>query len=661
MSSEGKASGRTLRYAPALDGLRAVCVLGVMVYHARQDWLPGGFLGVDVFFVLSGFLITSLLLVEYKKWRSLDLANFWKHRARRLLPALFLVTPAACVAAAYLEPADKLATVRGDALATLLYVANWRFILKNQSYFDQYGDPSPFRHMWSLGIEEQYYLVFPLILFGLLALFRRRLTNISLILAGGAVLSGLLMAALFDPQVDPSRVYFGTDTRAQELLVGATAAALVHLSPSFLRRQRLPRVVPLTIGLLGLGGLLVAFGTVHDYDAWLYRGGFFGLSVLAAVLIVSVTEVDHTPIGKLLSLKPLVWIGVISYGLYLWHWPIDVFVNTNRTGLRGTPQTLLLLVAPFAIAIPSYLLVERPIRRGRLAGLPRLPRQAIITLALPTAIAAVLLSTAGAAAPREEPWTLPSDQPVGADGHKTQIAVIGDSVGSSVLTHMTAEVEDSYRIRDLTTLGCGVGPMRIRINGANRSERPDCAKTEQRIAKALKKDPPAASILFYGAWETVDHYDANGQPLVVGTPAYERYLVEQLSAVVRAAAPTGNPVLVMNLPCYADTTRQGMFGQIADSRNNPERQAAVNFAIGTLPASFPNVHIVDLRSYVCPDGKTTDLGMRDDGVHFTVDGADGFWSWFQPQLDRIISADKPTRHRSDKLRITMVGDSVPEG
>jgi peptidoglycan/LPS O-acetylase OafA/YrhL len=203
-----------LRYMPALDGLRAVAVAGVLLYHGDVTWARGGYLGVDAFFVLSGFLITTLLLAEWRTNGAIDLVDFWRRRARRLLPALFLVLGAVALFAATWAPTDTLERLRGDAFATLGYVANWRFIWSSDSYFAQFSSPSPLQHVWSLAIEEQFYLVWPpafLVLLRVTGGSRRAVLGITAGLAAG---SALLMAVLFTPGADPSRVYYGTDTRA---------------------------------------------------------------------------------------------------------------------------------------------------------------------------------------------------------------------------------------------------------------------------------------------------------------------------------------------------------------------------------------------------------------------------------------------------------------
>ena len=215
-----------IAYQPALDGLRGVAVLAVLLYHGGVTWMRGGFLGVDLFFVLSGYLITTLLFVEWGRRRSIDLIAFWIRRARRLLPALALLVIGVMAYAAVVAGASEAGRIRGDGLASIFYVANWRFVASGQSYFDQFTTPSPLRHMWSLAIEEQFYLLWPVVVLALLK-WRPSLRLFERLFAGGAIVSAVLMAVLYHPGDDPSRVYYGTDTRAQALLVGGTLAAIL--------------------------------------------------------------------------------------------------------------------------------------------------------------------------------------------------------------------------------------------------------------------------------------------------------------------------------------------------------------------------------------------------------------------------------------------------
>src|SRR3954447_2589856 len=274
------ARGPHLPYAPGLDGLRAFAVLVVLLYHAGVSWMPGGFLGVDVFFTLSGYLITSLLLSELQRSERIDMAHFLLRRARRLLPAVFLVVLTALVISLFL-PSGEAGGVRSDALSSLLYVNNWHQIIGDQSYFVAAGRPSPLRHLWSLSVEEQFYLLWPLLMgLGLSRLGRRRLLQAILAVC---IASCGLMLILYAPSGDPSRVYYGTDTRVFALLIGAALAFVWPIggwsSPPAGERAKLL----LDVGAgVGLATLLAAFLFAEEFDTWIYRGGLVLIALASA-------------------------------------------------------------------------------------------------------------------------------------------------------------------------------------------------------------------------------------------------------------------------------------------------------------------------------------------------------------------------------------------
>ncbi|PWU53175.1 acyltransferase, partial [Micromonospora globispora] len=367
-----------IAYQPALDGVRALAVAAVLAFHGGVAALPGGFLGVDAFFVLSGFLITSLLLAEHRDAGRIDLVAFWGRRVRRLLPALLLVLVVVLLVSRQLMPGTELGALRWDALAALGYVANWRMANRGGDYFAATGSPSPLQHTWSLGIEEQFYLVWPLLLIVLLAWAarRRRLGVALLVILVGAVGSALAAALLFAPDA-VDRVYYGTDTRAVALLVGAALAVLLARrvpaqpeTPAPARR-RLRHPVLGALALAGTAGTAWLWATAEGGDGWLYRGGLTLAAVAVAAVIAHATVSPASPTARLLAVPPLVWLGRISYGVYLWHWPLFQWLTAERTGLTGAALLAARCAVTLVAATGSYLLVERPIRRAR-----RLPRPA---------------------------------------------------------------------------------------------------------------------------------------------------------------------------------------------------------------------------------------------------------------------------------------------
>ncbi len=356
-------------YLPGIDALRALAVLAVFLYHAGVGWMPGGFLGVDVFFVISGYLITSLLLGEYRRGGHIRLGQFWLRRARRLLPAVGVFIAVTMVAAAILEP-GRMDQLRGDAISSLLYFANWHFILGHQSYFEQFQTPSLFRHLWSLSVEEQFYLFWPLVFAAGMTLFGRRRLLVGVL--AGALGSVALAWVLFHPGADASRVYYGTDTHAVGLLAGV-ALALVW-SPLELRGRRVgPLVGPLldAVGVVALGYVVLSFVHVHDYDLALYHGGYLWLALFTAILLACVAH-PAARLGRLLGQPPLLWLGLRSYSFYLWHWPV---LALTRPGVDvSLPRGVLIplqLAAVLVLADLSYRFVELPFS-GK-AKMPALP------------------------------------------------------------------------------------------------------------------------------------------------------------------------------------------------------------------------------------------------------------------------------------------------
>jgi peptidoglycan/LPS O-acetylase OafA/YrhL/lysophospholipase L1-like esterase len=357
-----------LPYLPGIDALRAIAVLAVFLYHAGVGWMPGGFLGVDVFFVISGYLITSLLLSERRRTGRVRLGQFWLRRARRLLPAVGVLIAVTMIVAAIVEP-DRLTELRGDAVSSLAYVANWHFIFEHQSYFDQFQSPSLFRHLWSLSVEEQFYLFWPLVFAAGMAWLGRKRLLVGVL--AGAAASLVLMWILFDP-TDASRVYYGTDTHAAGLLLGV-ALALVW-APWQLQRAKPGRwcgPVLNAIGVIALGYLALSLLRVHDYDLALYHGGYLWLA-LASAAVIAVIAHPAARLGGLMARPALVWLGLRSYSFYLWHWPV---LALTRPGLdvslpRGVLIPLQLLVV-LALADLSYRFVELPFRGKR--KLPAMP------------------------------------------------------------------------------------------------------------------------------------------------------------------------------------------------------------------------------------------------------------------------------------------------
>ena len=604
-------------YRPGLDGVRALAVLAVILYHGRVSWAPGGFLGVDVFFVLSGFLITSLLITEGERTGRIDLVGFWTRRARRLLPALFLVLVGVAVYAVVWAQPTELAKLRSDGLATLLYASNWKFIFEGTSYFQAFQTPSPLAHTWSLAIEEQWYLLWPLALPLVVRRCRRRRNVTAAFIATCALVSAVTMAVLFHPGADPSRVYYGTDTRAQALLIGAVLAILTAGRGPALNLDTPRR--PAAFQLLGVTGAVILGALVVRADAkgaFLYRGGF-ALAALAAAAFVAAAAIDG-PVSRALSIRPLAAIGAISYGLYLWHWPVDVVVNESRTGLSGGGLFATQLGITFSIAIASFFLLERPIRRNGLAAFRLTGDTAVRHCLVPIvacSLALVLVATTTGATPEPSLAAIEraqaAAQPVPAPG-SSRVLMLGDSQLLTLAFH-SIELYSSTnpRFKFDPIIGCGA-------LDAGMQPRDACMARPLVWQHDIDTFNPDLTVLMIGAWEALD-FTVDGHVYVHGTPEHERALVDIVSRSIVPLMARGGKVALMEVPCFgepSDTTDPG-----ERARAQPVSIANVNDALREIAAlRSTNVTFIPWADELCPNGRyqaeLNGIRVRGDGLHY---------------------------------------------
>ena len=356
--------GKKRRYITGLDGIRAIAVIMVLAYHLKLALFKSGFLGVTVFFVLSGYLITGILISEVEEEGTIDLKNFWLRRIRRLVPAVMSMAVVIIFVSAVV---NRVIFTKGckDFLASVLGFNNWWQIFNKVSYFEAAGVPSPFTHCWSLAIETQFYLIYPLILLGIYKLAKSRgegrakrgllFAGVTLLLA---LISVIVMIVLFDPQQDASRVYYGTDTRAFSLLFGALLAILwdYRMVP-----RRLSASVNMVLGSVSFAVLLVMTIAINGSSNFWYRGGQFVGTILTVLVIYTVLG-RKTWLSRFLSNPVLKWIGDRSYSIYLWHYPIILLISK---GIKASWWiTLIEIVLSVVLAELSYRFIETPIRHG---------------------------------------------------------------------------------------------------------------------------------------------------------------------------------------------------------------------------------------------------------------------------------------------------------
>ncbi len=642
-------------YQPALDGIRALAVLGVMAYHDAYGWAKGGFLGVDAFFVLSGFLITTLLILEWRRAQRIAFVAFWGRRIRRLLPALLLVIVFVSIYSWVAVPSLQLNRVRGDGIAGLFYVANWRFVATGTSYFDLFSSPSPFRHLWSLAIEEQFYLVWPLVVFACLKIARGRLRVLVGFCVVGTVASVWLMSALYDAD-DPSRAYFGTDSRADTILVGCLLAILLlQWRPT----ARQARIAVQVLGVIGALAVIWAWHDVSDIERGYYGIGSLIYAVAVAAVIAAAVQPGRGLIRTPLSWKPLRWIGTISYGLYLWHWPIDVWIVEWRTGLGPTALNLLRFGVTFAFAVASYYLVELPVRRGSFLGIRRPNLRWVAPAGIVLVGVTLLISTAGATdAPlfgnNDHPYACPQAGQVktaeralkrsGGTAHLPKdrglrVTLVGDSVACSlwVGTKVVGGAA-GWKTAQGVVVGCGIAAGEVAAGAARippgTSVCPDL--TAANVDAALKQRHPDV-VLWVSTWERAS-LKVGDRTLEAGTPAWARALQRRMDRALRKLTRSGAHVVVTSqAPAVASE-----FTHPTDAELDAAGQAfgRMNAELLKFAARHPKqVTFVDLANRICPGGppcpeKVDGMEPRGiDGTHLTPQSAVWAMRWLVPFVE----------------------------
>ncbi|MCB1039796.1 MAG: acyltransferase [Acidimicrobiales bacterium] len=628
MTEPARPAGPRLPHVAALDGLRGAAVAAVLLHHAGH--LRGGWLGVDLFFVLSGYLITALLLQGWRDGGGVGLRAFWARRFRRLGPALVLTLVGTGIYAATVAlPVERL-PIRWDGIATLLEVANWRTILTGGDYWAAQLRPSPLRHTWSLSIEEQLYLIWPLALAFVLG--RWRSARAVLVAAVGlALASATAMVVLEHLGASRSRLYYGTDTRASAVMVGAALAALrVVAGRERWIRWRAGRHLGSVAGALALA---VAWVRLDGSSALPYQGVLPLAGLAGGLVVAGISDRRHPgPIGNVLALPPLTALGRISYGVYLYHWPLYLVIDQSRTGLGGWALTGARIAATLAIAAASYRWIEAPIRSGRmLAG-----RQGRAAVPAGAALAALALFAG----------TLGATKPVGIlanvggaidraqDPNAPVLMLVGDSVPLLLGAELSEQVDElDVSVLNRSVPGChllaSLGPIRG-IEGDVRTDVADCTAGGQYRKDAAKVRPDVSAVLF-GEFPN-EAVELDGRWAMPCEETYLEALRDRVQGLVDELHAGGGQVVLITAP---GSDLSWLLERVPPGMD--ERVACTNHVLEEVAATTPNTSVVDLASFVCPPGEECEqevdgVDLREDGLHFQGEGARYINRWLVPEV-----------------------------
>ena len=644
-------------YEPSLDGIRAFSVIAVMLYHANVAWLPGGFLGVEVFFVVSGFLITSLLIEERESNHRINLKQFWIRRARRLLPAFFVMLCATSVCVAFYAT-DSAPDFRRDMLPSLGYFSNWWQIFAVDTPYFAASSLPVLRHLWSLAVEEQWYLIWPLLftlVFGA-KWMRPKISGALLIAGSGTIMVTTALRFVEDNETRTNFLYLSTFTRSSGLLLGAAVALLWRPWRKTSTRFVLARSMvadALAIGSIAVIGYLMA--TVHVADARLYQGGLAATTIASAVIVAVVMRPNGLLMKRFFSHNLFAEIGRRSYGLYLWHWPIFVVAHARDS----IDRLAIALAATIIINEFVYQYVEIPTRQGALGNWWRnRPQLSAMHRRLPIFVAAVVVASLGItgvkvvgiqardlsvdtsnakvefAVPTTVANASTNSTPSvsGSSTTSTTIAtlprklvIVGDSQARSLAVNKPSGIKKTFVITDGSIDGCGVYNKGVGVGGTNGNFRrnfANCVGFEKSWAKSARKAKADVALVVIGAWEVLD-LKFGSSTLVFNTPAADAMFRSQVRVGVNALRTTGATVALLEVPCMRPVTSKGGPVPALPQRGDDTRTGHLNDLLREIAAPEDDgVFFVSGPKEWCSDPKiSTSLSYRWDGVHAYKPGA----------------------------------------
>lgn len=657
----------------ALDGYRGLFVTLVLLYHFGVTFLVGGWVGINHFFVFSGYLITRLLISERAQTGGINAVRFYRRRAERLLPALLVLCTAILASGLFTGSANRHRDA-GDVLASLAFVQNWRLISQDDAYFEQVGNPSPLRHAWTLGVEEQFYLLVPILVIVLFAVSRRSRGGRFVVVAVLAAASAAWTMHLASTGTDFFRLYYGTDTRAQALLVGAGVAVLLGRD----HRGRLGRRPSLPVAqLLGLVGLLIslsAFFVVGPRSEWLFTSGGMLVFALGAALM-GLTATDPRPmlINRFASWGPLVLLGQMTYGLYLYHWPIHLWLGSALEGLPLALSVIVQLAVTVAVAYVSFRWLEVPVlqhgfgvlvpralrarlertragRRGRRRDVPVwwVPVAATAVVAL---VAVFAFTRPVSGEDLDVPPLVAADGAFAPADPPVDFALLGDSVGVSLAEGWQDSSYPGVTMTSQSRIGCDLIDAPLIADGSPMAEDASCPDWRSGWPAEVKKAGADDLLVLTGAQFIGDH-EVDGTVVRTRSPELAALIKRTLTDVeVRAKDAGVSHVQVATMPCrQVDPNKlDPSLRQFAGPISDPNNVDWVNRIVtewskgegeGAAPTRGVRREVLDLHGALCADGFASEINgipLYGDTVHFSPAGAATAWTWLTP---RVVEASR---------------------
>ena len=624
----------SLAHHRGLDGLRGVAVILVIIFHSGLNWLPGGFLGVSVFFTLSGFLITSLLINERENSGRINLKAFWGRRLRRLAPASLVVIAGVVGLASWLSTSIEASRIKGDAISATLYFSNWRFIYSGHSYGELFATPSPLQHLWSLSIEEQLYVVVPVLIAGLFAMgLRRRAIGYVFLVA----VAGSTIATMFTNSHE--LIYYGTHTRAAELLLGSALACLFGQRIEKLAVNKAKSLS--TLYIVPIVGVVVLSRFSSVDSPWVYSGALTAFAGLSVICLIAAIQAG--PVRSILSSSPLVRVGEVSYGLYLIHWPVIVWLNSERVDLQPTALFVLQVIVTVILTLVSYWLIEQPIRRRKVLLSVRWAASSFVAsvvgvLILASAILASassqvdttpdVLVTIAPTSSVVDPVNASSTTIVGSSAKPARVdrtgplsvLVIGDSTAENIATALAQASDGSLGVISGGVLGCPLLKVaQVRDRKDSQQDVSYCPSNEQLVRDHVSEvDAVVVVAGVANQWA----YQYAGSDVWV-EPASERYKADLngfLENIEDIVAPYGLPILVFETPPVRDNPKI-----LGDDIATLLRWAEV---INEWDSHWYSVKMVPYADALSDPNSDEGKAERPDGVHLADE--------FGRELARII-------------------------